>query len=72
MPRPGRFTPRKTDPVQGAVCASGPVWLGQENLAPTGDRSPDRPARSVVAVPTTLSGPLDTIQYQNGLIRVYN
>jgi len=25
--------------------ASGPVWTGAENLAPTGIRSPDRPAR---------------------------
>ena len=25
---------------------SGPVWTGAENLAPTGIRSPDRPARS--------------------------
>jgi hypothetical protein len=24
----------------------GPVWTGAENLAPTGIRSPDRPARS--------------------------
>ena len=26
--------------------APGPVWTGAENLAPTGFRSPDRPARS--------------------------
>ena len=26
--------------------ALGPVWAGAENLAPTGIRSPDRPARS--------------------------
>ena len=26
--------------------APGPVWAGAENLAPTGIRSPDRPARS--------------------------
>jgi hypothetical protein len=47
-PRPGRFTPRK-DPVpivQEAGWAPGPVWTGAENLAPTGIRSPDRPARS--------------------------
>jgi hypothetical protein len=25
----------------------GPVWTGAENLAPTGIRSPDRPARRV-------------------------
>jgi len=47
MPRP-LFTPKK-DPVpivQEAVWAPGPVWTGAENLAPTGIRSPDRPARS--------------------------
>ena len=47
-PRPGRFTPGK-DPVpivNEAVWATGPVWRGAENLAPTGIRSPDRPARS--------------------------
>jgi len=32
--------------VQEAVWAPGPVWTGVENLAPTGIRSPDRPARS--------------------------
>ena len=45
-PRPGHFTPGK-DPVpivQEAGWASGPVWTGEENLAPTGIRSPDRPA----------------------------
>ena len=46
-PRP-LFTPGK-DPVpivQEAVWAPGPVWRGAENLAPTGIRSQDRPARS--------------------------
>ena len=40
------FTLRK-DPVpivQEAGWAPGPVWTGAENLAPTGIRSPDRPA----------------------------
>src|SRR5215469_12315361 len=44
---PAAFTPGK-DPVpivQEAGWASGPVWTGVENLAPTGIRSPDRPAR---------------------------
>jgi len=44
--RPGRFTPGK-DPVpivQEAGWAPGPVRTGAENLAPTGIRSPDRPA----------------------------
>ena len=46
-PRP-LFTPGK-DPVpivQEAGWTPGPVWTGAENLAPTGIRSPDRPARS--------------------------
>ena len=46
-PRP-LFTPGK-EPVpivQEAGWAPGPVWTGAENLAPTGIRSPDRPARS--------------------------
>jgi len=47
MPRP-LFTPGK-DPVpivQEAGWAPGAVWTGAENLAPTGIRSPYRPARS--------------------------
>ena len=32
--------------VQKAGWAPGPVWTGVKNLAPTGIRSPDRPARS--------------------------
>jgi hypothetical protein len=46
-PRP-HYTPGK-DPVpivQEAGWAPGPVWTGAENLAPTGIRSPDLPARS--------------------------
>ena len=42
------FTPGK-DPVpivQKVGWAQKPVWTGVENLAPTGIRSPDRPARS--------------------------
>jgi hypothetical protein len=44
---PAAFTPGK-DPVpilQEAGWAPGPVWTGAENLALTGIRSPDRPAR---------------------------
>ena len=42
------FTPGKhpVPIVQEAGWAPGPVWTGAENLAPTGIRSPDRPARS--------------------------
>ena len=32
--------------VQEAGWAPGPVWTGEENLAPTGIRSQDRPASS--------------------------
>ena len=46
-PRP-LFTPGKEQVpiVQEAGWAPGPVWTGAENLALTGIRSPDRPARS--------------------------
>ena len=46
MSRP-QLTPGKdTVPILlEAGWASGPVWTGAENLAPTGIRSPDRPAR---------------------------
>jgi len=46
MPQP-LFTPGKdpTPIVQEAEWAPGPFWTGAENLAPTGIRSPDRPAR---------------------------
>ena len=42
------FTPGKdlVPIVQKAGWAPGLVWTGAENLAPTGIRSPDRPARS--------------------------
>ena len=42
------FTPWKDSVpiVQEAGSTPGPVWTGSENLAPTGIRSPDRPARS--------------------------
>jgi len=64
--RPGRFIPGK-DPVSivwEAGWTSGPVWTGGENLAPTGIRSPDRLARSLVAIPTELrrhTGGLNTV-----------
>jgi len=58
MPRP-LFTPGKdTVPiVHEAGWVPGPVWTGAENLAFTGIRSPDRSARSSVAIPTELPGP---------------
>jgi hypothetical protein len=57
---PGRFTPGK-EPVpivQKAGWAPEPVWTGAENQVPGGGiRSPARPARSSVAIPTELPGP---------------
>ena len=47
--RPGLFLPPGKEPVpivQEAGWAPASVWTGAENLAPTGIRSPDRPARS--------------------------
>jgi hypothetical protein len=47
-PRPGRLYPGK-DPVpivQESGWASEPVWIGAENLASTGIRSPALPTRS--------------------------
>ena len=45
---PAAFTPGKDQVpiVQQAGWASEPVWTSAENLAPTGIRSPDLPARS--------------------------
>jgi hypothetical protein len=42
MPR--LLLPPRKDPVP--IAPPGPVWTGAENLAPTGIRSPDRPACS--------------------------
>jgi hypothetical protein len=46
--RPSRFTPGKdmVPIVYESGWAPEPVWTGVENLAPTGIRFPDRPARS--------------------------
>jgi hypothetical protein len=46
-PRPLFTTGKEPVPIlQEAGWAPGPVWTGAENLAPTGIRSPDCPARS--------------------------
>jgi len=55
-PSPGRFS-LGNDPVsivQKVEWAPEPVWMDAENLAQTGVRSRDPPARSFVAKPTTL------------------
>jgi hypothetical protein len=57
-PRP-LFAPqeRPGTPCTGGWVCLGPVWPSAKNLFPTGIRSPDRPARSSVAIPTELPGP---------------
>jgi hypothetical protein len=58
-PRLGRFTPGKdTVPiVEEAGWAPGPVWTCAKNLALTGIRSPDRPARSQSLYRLSCPGP---------------
>jgi len=66
-PRP-LFTSRK-DPVpivQEAGWAPGPAWAGVKNLAPTGIRSPDRPARSQSLDRLSYPGPHHS-QYRTAL-----
>jgi hypothetical protein len=49
MPRPGRTLPpgKNRYPLYRRLCEPpGPIWVGEEILAPVGIRSPDRPARS--------------------------
>ena len=70
-PRPGRFTPRERDPVpivQEAGWAPGPVWTGAESIAPTGIRSPDRPARSESLHRLRYPGPLPCYSNINKLL----
>ena len=57
---PATFTPGK-DPVtivQEAEWTPGPVWIGAENLAATGIRSPDLQARSKSLYRLRYPGPL--------------
>ena len=57
-PRP--LYPRERDPVLilwEDGWAPGPVWTGAENLAPTGIRSPDRPACSESLYRLSYRGP---------------
>ena len=59
--RPGRFT-SGNDPVpivQEAGWATGPVRTGADNLAPTGTRSPVRPARRESLYRLRYPGPQD-------------
>jgi hypothetical protein len=49
---------------QDARWAPGPDWTGAENLAPTGIRFPDRPARS-----QSLMGPIGSVELRRRLIK---
>jgi hypothetical protein len=63
---PAAFTPEK-EPVpilQEAEWAPGPVWTGAENIAPTGIRSSDRPARSESLYRLRYPGPSATPSMQ--------
>ena len=44
--------------VQEAGWTPGSVWTGAKNLAPTGIRSPDRPARSESLYRLSYRGPM--------------
>jgi hypothetical protein len=71
---PAAFYPReKPVPiVQEAGWAPGPVWTDEENLAPTGIRSPVHPARSQslyrLSYPAHIDGILNTLK----VIYTYN
>ena len=57
-PRPLFTTGKDSVPiVQEVGWAPGPVWKGAENVASTGIRSPDRPARSYSLYRLRYSGP---------------
>ena len=53
---PAALSPEKT-PLQEAEWEDGSVWTGAENLAVTGIRSPDRPARSESLYRLSFRGP---------------
>jgi hypothetical protein len=57
-PRPLYPRENPVPTVQEVGWAPAPVWTCAKKLAPTGIQSPDRPARSSVAIPTELPGPL--------------
>jgi hypothetical protein len=71
--RPGRTLPPKKDPVpilQEAGWAPEPVWTGGKSR-PHRDSIPDRPARSSVAIPSKLPGPLYT-KYNNNFVLTFH
>jgi hypothetical protein len=57
---PWRFDPQEREPVpttREAEWTLWPVWTCAQNIASSGIRSPEPPARNVVAIQTTLSRP---------------
>jgi hypothetical protein len=63
-PTPRPLYPRERDPlpnVQEAGWSPGPVWTAAENLAPTGIRYPDRPARSELLYRLHYRGPISVV-----------
>jgi hypothetical protein len=66
--------PRERDPVpivpeNGWI--PGIVWTGAENLAPTGIRSPDRPARSESLYLLSYLGPSEGLTFHQRVIAKY-
>ena len=60
---PGRFTPPPTRKNRYAMyLEAGWVWTGEENLAPTGIGSQDRPTRSESLCQLNHRGPLQKVQ----------
>ena len=69
--RPGRTLPPGKDPVpilQEAGYPPGPVWTGGKSH-PHRDSIPDRAARSSLAIPTELPGPLIDIHCVHCAVR---
>ena len=67
-PRP--LYPRERDPVpivQEAGWAPGQVWKGAENLACSGIRSPDRPARSGSLYRLSYLDPPNSIEHSRNI-----
>ena len=71
--RPGRTLPPRKDPVlilQAAGWAPGPVWTGRK-YRPHRDSIPDRPARSLFAIPTELPNIYDVLFFHNIVINMF-
>ena len=65
-PQPLYPRERRDTHCTGGWVGPGPVWIGAENLAPTGIRSPDRPARSMSLY--RLGCPVHAVKHKYALI----